>query len=121
MKTVYMGNFEEVFSALHTLTDLQFVVMEKGKISEAINNICISSSIPVYIIDKKSNLDAINSIESVYFINSFTQILKEDHIKNFKKIINIHPGDTLTCRGRHPLPFAIVKKTKANVSYSPYY
>jgi methionyl-tRNA formyltransferase len=31
-------------------------------------------------------------------------------IDSCARVVNFHPGDLFTCRGKHPLPFAILKK-----------
>lgn len=43
-------------------------------------------------------------------IASFGLLFSQTLIDRFKQVVNFHPGDVLTCRGRHPLPFAILKK-----------
>ncbi len=114
MQTVFLGNCLEVLRVLHSETRLRFVVMEKSRLSPTIQNFCSSNNIPLSLAETKRDIESLlkdgEARSATCFVANFGIILSEKVIHSFRKVINFHTGDIITCRGRHPLHFAILAK-----------
>ncbi len=114
MKTVFIGNFVSVLKVVHSETNLNEVIVEKNNFSDEFQMFCTDKKIKVYEVENLSDIERHlinkNYLDVVCFVASFGIIFSMKIINSFKKIVNFHPGDVFTCRGRHPLPFAIKKR-----------
>ena len=109
---VCMGHFEVVLEELwNNEIPISIVIVEDKPVNSKVIEFCEKEGIPVYVIKKYKDIKTILSkyrkVEYC-FVASFGKILKNDVIEKCKYIINFHPGDIFKCRGRHPLPSAIL-------------
>jgi len=109
---IFMGHFDVVLcELLRNRIPIGLAIVEDKPVNLKVVEICQKEGIPVY---KIVNYSEIMRICSRYkyikfcFVASFGKILKKDFIDKCEYIINFHPGDVLTCRGRHPLPAAVL-------------
>jgi len=109
---VFMGHFEVVLEELICKgVRIDTVIVENKPINFKVINIARKHNIAFYIVDKYEEIEKIFSkYEKIdyCFVASFGIILKSKIIKKCNYIINFHPGDVFICRGRHPLPSAIL-------------
>lgn len=111
---VYIGHYIEVLRAFTTYKKVDYIIVEAGKYAEDIISHCEKNNIK--IIEVKQSIDIVNWIKAekqrieLCIVASFGLILKNDFINRCDVLINIHPGNFKDCRGRHPLPFAIIKR-----------
>ncbi len=109
---VFMGHFEVVLEELwNNKIPIGIVIVEDKPANSKVIEFCNKEGIPVYVIKKYKDIEKIFSkyrkVEYC-FVASFGKILKNDVIEKCEYIINFHPGDVFKCRGRHPLPSAIL-------------
>jgi methionyl-tRNA formyltransferase len=113
MKTVYFGRNINVLKTLQESTELSLVVCDKLTDAEQID-FCARENIPFYFAQNRKELTVITSsretLDCVCIVSIFGIILSLEIINSFLSVINFHPGDIFTCRGRYPLQCAIVKK-----------
>ena len=113
--SIFIGHFFEALQAIHAHTDLAAVIGEKGEISESIKAFCMENNLPLTIVE--------NSDELTFFFQKRPELhgrtlfsagcgilFSQKVIDSCSLVVNFHPGDIFTCRGKHPLPFAILKK-----------
>ena len=116
-KNIFIGHFIECFQRFHELKTVELLICEDNEFKNKIvieyalkNNIQIlkinsAQEITNFVIQNNLNIDLV-------IVASFGKILKNEFINKCKKIINIHCGNLMICRGRHALPIAIINKHK---------
>lgn len=114
MINIFLGHFCEVLEELvDNKIKISLVIVENKPSNSKVINYCNNNNIKCQIVNNYYELiESVikhNNIELI-FIASFGIIIKDDLIKKSKYIINFHPGDIEICRGRHPLPVAILNK-----------
>ena len=111
--TIYAGNYIEVLKTFHEKMGVSLAISEKRNVDSAIVEYCSSNGITLFLAENSAHLD--EYLESLpgdiklCLVASFGLLLKNKFIQKTEWTVNIHPGDLKTCRGRHPLPFAITK------------
>ena len=109
---VFMGHFEVVLEELlRNEICIDIAIVEDKPANSKVIEVCKKEGIPIYVIKRYAELEIIfSNYEKIEycFIASFGKILKKEIIKKCKYILNFHPGDVFRCRGRHPLPSAIL-------------
>lgn len=114
LSAIYIGHFFEALQAIHKQTDLSLVIGEKGKTSEIIFDYCKKNMLPLALVGNSQELGevltAAKAKEKILFSAGCGILFPQKIIELCSCIVNFHPGDIFTCRGRHPLPFAILKK-----------
>ena len=111
-KNVFIGDYVEVLRAFDESLSVDLIIVRENRYSDEIEQYSKENSIPLVKVEDKYDLERnIVGLEDVQYIvvASFTYILTDATIQKSKKVINFHPGSLKTCRGRHPLPFAIKK------------
>jgi methionyl-tRNA formyltransferase len=112
---IFLGNSLEILEEIVKHLQLNLVVTENKSNKDKIIKFCRDKNIKCVVINSWNNIiEAIQYIDeiNICFVASFGIILKNKFIKKCKYIINFHPGDIEVCRGRHPLPSAIINKHK---------
>ena len=110
---IFMGHFDIVLEELilQGIT-IDEVIVENKSSNHKVIQFCQQRKIPFHIInsyeDLVKNFSKFEKKVDYCFVASFGKILKMDIIDKCNFIINFHPGDVFTCRGRHPLPSAIL-------------
>ena len=109
---IFIGNFIEVLQAYHFKMTVDLVIVEKNKVNSEIKKYVQDNRIQIIEIESVKQIEelAIKHKFNLVIIASFGIILSHLIIQKSDKILNFHPGSLETCRGRHPLPFAIKKK-----------
>lgn len=109
---IYIGNYIEVIEHFHKTAGVQIVVSEKRNVDDRIKQFCEKSDVQLYLTETGEDLHEfllqIGEID-LCIVASFGFLLNQEFIQKVKWLVNIHPGSLVTCRGRHPLPFAIKK------------
>ncbi|MDR2646489.1 MAG: hypothetical protein LBC04_04985 [Holosporaceae bacterium] len=112
---VFMGHFVSVLEEIVSKIFVDFVVVEDKKSALDVVRFCEKNMLRYVVVktfdDIKVAFDNISHI-GLLVVASFGIILREDLIKKCGHVVNIHPGDIPNCRGRHPLPCAILNKHK---------
>ncbi|TVR16968.1 MAG: hypothetical protein EA391_06330 [Balneolaceae bacterium] len=111
--TIYAGNYIEVLKTFHETLGVNIAISEKRNVDSVIVEYCSSNKITLFLAENSAHLDEyLDSLPEnikLCLVASFGLLLKNRFIEKTEWTVNIHPGDLKTCRGRHPLPFAIVK------------
>ncbi len=110
---LFMGHFDSVLNEILKYISIDHVIVEEKKANSAVIELCIERNISFTVIkDFAGILSVMELLESVQlcFVASFGIILKEPFIKRCEQIVNFHLGDVENCRGRHPLPSAILNR-----------
>jgi len=111
--TIYAGNYIEVLQSFHETLGVSIAISEKRNVDSAIVEYCSSNGITLFLAENSAHLDEyLDSLADnikLCLVASFGLLLKNSFIQKTDWTVNIHPGDLKTCRGRHPLPFAILK------------
>jgi folate-dependent phosphoribosylglycinamide formyltransferase PurN len=110
---IYIGNYIEVLESFHGKTGVDLVVAEKRNVDTKIIKYCENSGILLFLAESTNHLNGyLSSLKKkieLCIVASFGLLLDKSFLKKAKWTVNIHPGSLETCRGRHPLPFAIQK------------
>lgn len=110
---IYIGNYIEVLKTFHNSLGVDLAVAEKRNADEEILRYCEKSEIKLFLAESSSHLNSfLNSLGEqmeLCIVASFGLLLESNFLKKVNWTVNIHPGSLETCRGRHPLPFAINK------------
>ena len=113
-RSVFMGHFFAALKAVAEATLLEAVLGERDKTPDAIIEFCRAKSIPLLWVKTTDDVERIFKTGQysgrTMFIAGCGILVSQPVINSCKKVVNFHPGDVFTCRGRHPLPFAITKK-----------
>lgn len=107
---LFIGNFIEVLQVYHESLGVDKVISEKDKVDDSISDYCKKNNVSLYLVDSSDHLKSyLSSVEKcdLCIVASFGLLLDSSFLKRTKYTVNIHPGSLETCRGRHPLPFAI--------------
>ena len=111
--TIYAGNYIEVLKTFHEILGVSIAIAEKRNVDSKIVDYCTANGVRLFLAESPDHLDSYLSELSekikICILASFGLLLKNSFIQKTEWTVNIHPGDLKTCRGRHPLPFAIVK------------
>ena len=109
---IFAGSYFEVFKNACKKKSVEACIIEKSKVNKSIVDLASRLKIPVFIVTNKLEVEQV--VEQfpgrVLVSASFGIIFSTKSIKACDRVINFHPGDFLYCRGRHPLPLAIIKK-----------
>jgi methionyl-tRNA formyltransferase len=108
---VFVGAFLDVLKEADRLLGIDLVVVENKPSYQQVLE---------YSLKNKKRLKDCAPVEEIgarlfagtdlLIVASFGRILQDDIIKNAGLILNFHPGVIQKCRGRHPLPCAILSK-----------
>ena len=115
MKIAYWGHFPHILKSKY-LNSISYFVFEPNKTPMDLINYVQNNGLNYYFVQNKS--DITNIIRSHFkpdltIVASFGLIFPLEAIEELdRKIINIHPGILPDCRGRHPLPQAILNREK---------
>lgn len=114
MKHVFMGQYCGVLAAMHRQIGVNLVVCEKRNYQGSeIEEFVIDNHLQLLCVENRDELTELFSSKnlkpSIVIVASFGLLLEQSVIDSCREIINFHPGDIYTCRGRHPLPFAILR------------
>jgi len=107
---LFIGNFIEVLEEYHKTIGVDIVISENGKADDSIIEYCERNSISLYLVESKVHFKRVSSSIArceLCIVASFGLLLDNTLLSKIEWVVNIHPGDLLTCRGRHPLPFSI--------------
>jgi methionyl-tRNA formyltransferase len=115
VRSIFIGHFYEALQAVHAHTELTAVIGEKGKFPKDMEVFCAKNELPLTLVQDTKELVAFWASHQEFhgriIISAGCGILfSQQIIDSSALIVNFHPGDIFTCRGRHPLPFAIMKK-----------
>lgn len=95
------------------MAEVDLAVAEKRNVDEEIIRYCKQSEIKLFLSESSNHLntflDSFSDQIELCLVASFGLLLENDFLKKVNWTVNIHPGSLETCRGRHPLPFAISK------------
>ena len=107
---VFLGDFDFVLDELLNFVSIDLVFVENRVSNKKIIDLCRVRGIQYFIVDGFGDLfESTRNLDIDFcFMASFSIILKQCFIDGCNKIINFHMGDIEVCRGRHPLPVAIV-------------
>jgi len=115
MINVFMGQYDIVLKEILNDFKIDLVIVEDKSSNRKVINICVKYGIPYRIIQGYVDImDCLGHrvLIDLCFVASFGIILKKDFITRCKHIVNFHPGDVEVCRGKHPLPVAILNRHK---------
>lgn len=111
--TIYIGNYIEVLQTFHKKHGVTIAISEERNVDEKIIHFCEQENITLFLAASGNHLDeyleSITDSVELCIVASFGLLLKQSFLQKTEWTVNIHPGSLETCRGRHPLPFAIVK------------
>lgn len=115
LPAVFMGHFVEVLRSVDRHTDLAAVIGEEGKTPASVRAYCVQRSLPLHHVTNSAELAALfvdreELCGRTFFSAGCGVLFPQTVIDTCARVVNFHPGDLFTCRGRHPLPFAILKK-----------
>ncbi len=117
----FVGHFDDTLTKLLEYFPIGAVGIEKRNdaSSAGVHKLCKQQRIPVFKLE--SNRDICQMLDPgrfrYLFVASFGLILEQSVINRVDKIINLHMGLLPQCRGRHPLPAAILNRhTKTGVT-----
>jgi methionyl-tRNA formyltransferase len=113
MTNIFMGTFAPCLAVVAERYGVGYVLAEDKPASEKVCGLAVELGIEARKFrtydELMGHVSKLGAIETC-FIAGFGTILKNDFISKCKTIVNVHLGDVLTCRGRHPLPTAILQK-----------
>lgn len=111
--TIYIGNYIEVLKSFHKKHGVSIAIAEERNVDKQIVQYCEQQKIPLFLAISGDHLneylETISDTVDLCIIASFGLLLKQRFLEKTGWTVNIHPGSLETCRGRHPLPFAINK------------
>jgi len=115
ISSVFIGHFVEALQSVGRLTNLKAVIGEKGKTPPSVQSYCERHSLPLHYVANSTELTALfiekeELCSRTFFSAGCGLLFAQSVIDACTRVVNFHPGDLFTCRGRHPLPFAILKK-----------
>jgi methionyl-tRNA formyltransferase len=115
LSSVFMGHFIGALKAVGRLTDLAAVIGEEGKTPTAVQDYCARRSLPLHYVTDSVELSTLFKKRKelrgrTFFSAGCGLLFPQAVIDVCVQVVNFHPGDLFTCRGKHPLPFAILKK-----------
>lgn len=116
MINVFMGQYDIVLEEILNHVKIDLVIVEDKNSNKKVISLCVKNGIPYQIIKGYVEITACLSYSvliDLCFVASFGIILKNDFITKCNHIVNFHPGDIDVCRGRHPLPAAILNRHKS--------
>ena len=111
MFNVFMGHYDIVLEEILNHVNIDLAIVENKDSNREVVHLCERNGIPFRIIKNYGEMVSCMSevpLINLCFVASFGIILKDDFIRRCNHIINFHPGDVAICRGRHPLPTAIL-------------
>jgi len=115
MANIFMGHFGIVLDELLKHISIDTVLVENKPANEEVKRRCHKSNIRCFLVNNYE--DILNIAKHIEYIElcivaSFGIILKQSFISKCRYIVNFHPGDVDVCRGKHPLPAAILNSHK---------
>ena len=108
----FIGHFGDVLTRLREYFPIETVGIEKRNeaTSHELLKFCEEQHLPVFRLE--SNQDISRMLDSgcfrYLFVAGFGIILNQKIINRVERVINLHMGLLPQCRGRHPLPSAIL-------------
>lgn len=107
---VFAGTYDEVLTVAHAALGIDYIVVEDKPSSAAVVRYGSAQGIPVTAIGAGESFPTSKVAgASLLVMASFGRLLREATIEVVATILNFHPGIIQTCRGRHPLPSAILR------------
>ncbi len=107
---VFAGTYDEVLTVAHTVLGIDRIVVEDKPASAAVIRYGTAHGIPVTRIGDGASFPTSEIAgASLLLMASFGRLLRGSTIEAVDTILNFHPGIIQTCRGRHPLPCAVLR------------
>lgn len=107
---VFAGTYDEVLTVADAVLGIDRIVVEDKPASAAVIRYGSAHAIPVIKIGHGESFpDFEIAGTSLLVMASFGRLLRRSTIEAIDTIVNFHPGIIQTCRGRHPLPCAILR------------
>ncbi|MCK4661194.1 MAG: hypothetical protein KAV82_16865, partial [Phycisphaerae bacterium] len=109
---VFMGAYVEVLEVADALLGVDLVIVEDKPASQQAREYCTNRSKRMEVLGPEdSPHDLLDGVEmGLALVASFAHILCNEFIRRAGLILNFHPGVIEMCRGRHPLPCAILAR-----------
>ena len=106
---IFLGKNVDVLEQMQAIVGVDLVITESRPDMSAMRSACKSSNIGLRVLGPHQQLaDVLTNSADLVVIASFSTILTQDIISRCGLILNFHGGLIQTCRGRHPLPSAIL-------------
>lgn len=112
MSNVFMGAYVDVLRVLNKKIGIVKALVENKESSSSVVEYCKGHGIEYeYVSTSRSIESALSGMNvNIAVVASFGVILNQSFIDKCSSIYNFHPGDILRVRGRHPLPWTILKR-----------
>lgn len=95
--------------AFHDRLGVDLAIAEDRPMSKEVEAFCVASDIPFRMLRDGYDLaDLMPGHTDLVMLSSFSTLLRQDVIDRCELILNFHGGIIEDCRGRHPLPSAIL-------------
>ena len=114
MNNIFAGTYLEVLEMSDKLVGIDKIIVEDKPSSQSVIDYANLNKIDCVIIDKQTLVDdkLITTNIGLVLVASFGRTLKNSFIQCAQCVVNFHPGIIQFCRGRHPLPVAILQRHK---------
>ncbi|HRY85840.1 MAG TPA: formyltransferase family protein [Candidatus Omnitrophota bacterium] len=115
MANLFMGTFETVLSEVINFIPIDCILAEDKPASAKVVALGKKLGLEVRMFRTYDELVAQTGDFKkigICFIAGFGTILRNDFIQKCDAVVNMHLGDVADCRGRHPLPTAILRKDR---------
>lgn len=117
MKVIYVGNMEKVaeFITFNEEMELEGIISEREKISEMLYTYSLVRKVPIYPVEKTSDLLAIIERlgnEYVYIMCSYGKRIPAEKLRGYSWY-NIHYAELPNYKGRHPTYWATVSDERS--------
>src|SRR3989338_52850 len=115
MSNIFIGHFGIVLEELLKHIPIDLVIVEDKPANKDVKKICDKNNINCITVSNYNDIvEGVKDTKNIGLcvVASFGIVFKDQFIKKCKYIVNFHPGDIDICRGRHPLPVAILNKHK---------
>jgi methionyl-tRNA formyltransferase len=111
MANMFMGHYDIVLGELLKNITIDLVFVEDKPANAKVKNMCKDHNIRCVVVSTSEDImKAANGLGRIDLcvVASFGIILKNMFIESCGQVVNFHAGDITACRGRHPLPAAIL-------------
>ena len=107
---IFAGTYHEVLTSADALVGIDLVLVEEKPASEPVREWAARRGKPIEVIPRDRPFpEQVVAGAELLVMASFGRLLDASTVHAIGTVLNFHPGIIQTCRGRHPLPSAILR------------